>query len=77
MKKTFLNNLFKESTPINSFAIVIKRIKQGRYQLRDDSGRIFQADSLIHWSPGSRVSIQGDRIVGGGGSAPNIKTYVV
>lgn len=77
MKKTFLENMFKKSNSTSFNATVVRRIRKGRYQLQDDSGNLFQADSSIHWIPGSRVSVQNDRILTGGGSVPNIKTYQV
>jgi hypothetical protein len=77
MKKTFLENMFRPSTTTGFYATVVKRVKVGRYQLRDDSGGLFHADSSINWTPGSRVAVQGNRIVAGGGSAPTVRTYKV
>lgn len=75
--KEELNNIFAVRSPVSIIATVRKRLSPGRYELRDDAGNLLIAESVVSWSPGSRVKVEGGRIVAAGGALQTIKVYEV
>jgi hypothetical protein len=75
--KEILSKLFSPEAPETTAATVRRRLQPGRYELADDSGRLFHADSSGAWPPGSRVTVQAGRIVAGAGTAGRINHYEV
>jgi len=75
--KDILQKLFAKDPAGAIAATVIRRMAQGRYELVDDSGRIFQADATISLSPFQRVTVQAGRVVSLSGPKQTIKTYEV
>ncbi|MFA6135474.1 MAG: hypothetical protein WC869_15790 [Phycisphaerae bacterium] len=75
--KDVLNKIFTPEALSVVVATVRRRLQPGRYELADDSGRLFQADSSAAWPPGSRVTVQSGRIVAAAGLSGKINHYEV
>jgi len=75
--KDILKKLFAPTEPVAIAATVVRRIRQGLYELTDDAGRTIQADSPDAWATGDRVRIESGRIIGFAAMAPTIKIYEV
>jgi len=75
--KTALKNIFVAPQPTSRVATVIRRIRVGRYELQDGSGRLMQADTDRTWKPGDSVIVQSGRIVASAASSPTVRTYEV
>lgn len=77
MDKNLLKKLFTPDQPTTVTATIRRRLGPGRYELTDDAGRNFPADSFAAWAPGGRVIVQFGRIVDQAGQVTTIKTYEV
>jgi len=75
--KDVLKKLFSKEAPVTITAAVRRRIAPGRYELIDDSGRVFQADTNLILSPQQRGVVQGGRVISLVGRRQAIRTYEV
>lgn len=75
--KEILARLVATPPPTSQRATVVRRLSPGRYELRDDLGRMLPADSDVAYAPGVAVLVQAGRIVARAGTLQNIKTYEV
>jgi phosphoglucomutase len=75
--KDILSRLAGPLPKTSHSATVQRRLSATRYELRDDLGRIIQADSDTAYAPGVAVLVQAGRIVARVGTSQNIKTYEV
>jgi hypothetical protein len=75
--KDVLKRMFAPETAARIEAAVIGRVGTGKYEVRDDMGRILRVDSSLIWPPGKRVIVQSGRIVASAGAVQTIKSYEV
>mgnify|MGYP000965394368 CR=1 FL=1 len=75
--KDVLSKIMQPATAPQMSATVLRRLAPGRYELRDDLGRVVQADSDLAYAPGATVLIQSGRIVARAAATTAIRTYEV
>ena len=75
--KDVLSRIMQPATAPQVSATVLRRLAPGRYELRDDLGRVVQAESDIAYAPGANVIVQSGRIVARAAAPAAIRTYEV
>ena len=75
--KDVLSRIMQPAPAPQVSATVLRRLAPGRYELRDDLGRVVQAESDAVYPPGVSVLLQSGRIIARAAAPQNIKTYEV
>lgn len=75
--KEILAKIMQPTAAPTIAATVVRRLAPGRYELRDDLGRLLQADSSVDYAPESSVLVQSGRIVSRSGNRSTIRIYEV
>jgi hypothetical protein len=74
--KQILNNLMRKPGRAN-VCLITKKIGPNSYAVTDETGRVFNADSVVAWSIGEPVLVKNRNIIGRAVQQSSITSFEV